>query len=170
MLKPISSLILSAILTSSAFAEEAPKSTNTVTTMSTSATTIDSEAAAKQEAMKNMLHANPLPNYMAIIRKDAEVLKLTEEQKTKLDAWYQEHNAHAAETVKKIIAAEQALAQASMEGVSAELIMQQYDEMAAMRRALAEGKTQCRDHVRSVLSAEQWAQLTQMQQAVLVAK
>lgn len=165
MLKPMSVLLLSAFLASAAIAEEAKKAPIEA---AQPVAAMDSEAA--QAAMKNMLHANPLPNYMAILRKDAAALQLTAEQQAKLDAWYQEHNTHANETVKKIVAAEQALAQASMDGTSLEVIMKQYDEMAAMRRALAEGKTQCRDHVRSVLSAEQWAQLTKMQSEMLAAK
>lgn len=167
MLKAMNVLLLSAFLASAAIAEEAKKAP--IKTAQPVAA-MDSEAAAKQAAMKHMLHANPLPNYMAILRKDAAALQLTAEQQAKLDTWYQEHNAHANETVKKIIAAEQALAQASMDGTSSEVIMKQYDEMAAMRRALAEGKTQCRDHVRSVLRAEQWAQLTKMQSEMLAAK
>lgn len=167
MLKPMSVLLLSAFLASTAIAEEVKK---VPAEAAQPVAAMDSEAAAKQASVKNMLHANPLPNYMAILRKDAAALQLTAEQQAKLDAWYQEHNAHANETVKKIVAAEQALAQASMDGTSSEVIMKQYDEMAAMRRALAEGKTQCRDHVRSVLSAEQWAQLTKLQSEMLAVK
>lgn len=63
--------------------------------------------------------------------------------------------------------AEKALAEASMNGASEADLMKQFDEMAAMRRALAEQKTKCRDHMQTILTPEQWTQVVTLQKAAL---
>ncbi|EIJ35484.1 hypothetical protein [Thiothrix nivea] len=174
MLKPISYLLLSAALSNVAFAEETATTAPAAPAMhamhaADAAAPMDAEAAAKQAFMKNMMHANPLPNYMMIIKKEADNLKMTDEQKAKADAWYNENNPKAAEAVKNIIAAEQALAEASMNGASAEELMKQFDETAAMRRTLAEQKAKCSDYMREVLTPEQWEQVVKMQKEAMAA-
>ncbi len=169
MLKPISYLLLSATLIGVAVADDATKPVP-AHTMPAATVPMDAVDTAKQVFMKNMMHANPLPNYMVIINKQADTLKLSDEQKAKVNAWYNENNPKAAEAVKNIVAAEQALAQASMDGASLETIMKQFDEMTAMRRALAEQKTKCRDHMQAILTPEQWGQVVSMQREALVSK
>ncbi|UOG90610.1 MAG: Spy/CpxP family protein refolding chaperone [Candidatus Thiothrix sulfatifontis] len=171
MLKPISYLLLSAALVGVAVADDAAKTTEAhAMPAATAAVPIDAEAAAKQATMKNMMHANPMPNYMVIIRKEADTLKLNDEQKAKVDGWFNENNSKAAEVVTKIVAAEQAFAEASMSGTSEADLMKQFDEMAAMRRALAEQKTKCRDHMQTVLTPEQWTQVVSLQKASMTSK
>jgi Spy/CpxP family protein refolding chaperone len=87
-----------------------------------------------------------------------------------VDGWYKENTPKAAAAVKNIIAAEQALAEASMSGASEADLMKQFDEMTAMRRALAEQKIKCRDHMKAVLTPEQWEQVVKMQREALAAK
>lgn len=125
------------------------------------------EPAPTKQAMRAMLHANPVPNYMAILRQAPADMKLSDEQKSKLDEWYQGHNDQSQEAVKKIIEAEKSLAQASLDGMDKVELMNKADELLAMRRALIEQKTNCRDYVRTVLSPEQWAQLTELQKQAI---
>lgn len=170
MLKPISLLLAISLSSSFALAKDVsntatPASASTAQA-STPAAASDAEAA-KRQFMLQMQHANPVPNYMVIIQKHAADLKLNPEQQAKVKQWYDENNAKAAEVVKKIVAAEQALAEASLKGEDITTIMQQFDEMAAMRRALAEQKTKCRDYMRDVLTPEQWQQVVELQTAAL---
>ena len=171
MLKPISYLLLSIALAGTAFAEEASTTPKTEPAMhADAAASVDAEAAAKHAFMQNMKHVNPLPNYMALIKKEADTLKLNDGQKIKVDVWFNENNPKAAEAVKNIVAAEQALSETSLTGANAEDLMKQFDEMAAMRRHLAEQKANCSDYMRSVLTPEQWAQVVKMQREALAAK
>lgn len=119
------------------------------------------------QAMMSMKHVNPLPNYIVIVRKEAEAMKLTDEQKAKANEWFEKNNANAAELVKKIIAAEQAMADSSMQGATKEELLKQFDEMVALRRTMVENKTACRDYLKEVLTPEQWTQLMDMQKATL---
>ena len=130
----------------------------------------DAAERKQKQAMRAMQHANPVPNYMVLLKQDPADLKLTAEQKTKLDKWFQENNAKSAEAVKNIIAAEKALAQASLEGKDKAEIMKQADAMLAMRRAMIEQKTNCLDHIREVLSPEQWTQLLTLQKQAMEKK
>lgn len=174
MLKPITYLLLSAALVGTALAEDTNKAATPVAVHAAPTASADAaatpDAAAKQEFMKNMKHANPLPNYMMIIKQQADTLKLTDEQKTKVDAWFNANNPKAGEAVKNIIAAEQALLEASLGGAGKDELIKQFDEMAAMRRALAEQKAACSDYMRQVLTPEQWEQTVKMQREALAGK
>jgi Spy/CpxP family protein refolding chaperone len=170
MLKPISYLLLSAALVGVAVADDPAKPTPAHAMPAAAAAPMDAEAAAKQQAMQNMQHANPMPNYMVIIKKNLDELKLTDEQVMKVGAWFKDNSDKAAAAAKQIVDAEKALAEASMSGASEADLMKQFDEMAAMRRALAEQKTKCRDHMQTILTPEQWAQVVTLQKAAMTSK
>ncbi|QQZ27644.1 hypothetical protein HMY34_02140 [Thiothrix subterranea] len=171
MLKPISYLLLSAALVGVAVADDAAKPAPAQAMPAATATApMDAEAAAKQQAMQNMKHANPLPNYMVTIKKNLDELKLTDDQVMQVGAWFKDNSDKAAEAAKKIVESEQALAEASMSGASEADLMKQFDEITAMRRALAEQKTKCRDHMQTILTPEQWAQVVSLQKASMTSK
>ena len=172
MLKPIAYLLLSAAIVGTAVADNAAPATTTAAASVTAAApaAVSPEDAAKQQAMQNMKHANPLPNYMVTIKKNLDALKLTDDQVMKVGAWFKDNGDKAAETAKKIVESEQALAEASMTGASKEDLMKQFDDITAMRRMLAEKKTDCRDHMQTILTPEQWAQVVEMQRAAMATK
>lgn len=122
-----------------------------------------------QVGMQMMKHANPLPNYMNTIRKEAATLKLNEQQIAAVDQWFADNAEKASAAAKKINEAEHALAEASLSGASSEELMRQFDEIAKMRRMLAERKAQCRDYMKGVLTPEQWEQVVKMQRAIMAA-
>jgi len=136
-------------------------------TAETSSSNIGMSNANSQATMKNMMHAHPMPNYMAIMKKEADTFKLDDQQEAKVDEWINEHYNKATELAEEIIVAEHALAEASMDGSSLENIMKKFDETAVMRRTLAELKTKCRDLLHSVLTSEQWKQLVTLEKAAL---
>jgi len=108
-------------------------------------------------------HVNPMPNYLPVVMKNAEALKLTGEQKTKLKAWSAANNKKASATVLKIVELEGNIASASMKGDSKKALMSQFTEMSVLRMKLATLKTACRDNVRTILSESQWSQLLEIQ-------
>ena len=160
-------LILALSLTLATATMSYAMDTANATTETKAAIVIPSDTDKAKQAAMNMRHANPVPNYMLIVRKEADTLKLTDEQKAKANEWFEKNNANTAELVKKIMAAEQAMAESSLQGASKDDILKQFDEVVAMRRTLVEGKTACRDYLKEVLTAEQWAQVVEMQKATL---
>ncbi|WP_162473025.1 hypothetical protein [Methylotuvimicrobium alcaliphilum] len=121
----------------------------------------------QQANMKNMMHAHPMPNYMAIMKKEAGTIKLNDQQEAKVDEWRQEHHTKATELAADIVAAEHTLAEASMDGTNLENMMKKFDEIAVMRRTLAELKTKCRDLLQNILTSEQWTQLVTLQKSAM---
>lgn len=168
MLKPIAYLLLSTAMVGTVIADNAAPATTATTPVTAAApAAVSPDAAAKQQAMQNMKHANPLPNYMVTIKKNLDALKLTDDQVMQVGAWFKDNSDKAAETAKKIVESEQALAEASMTGASKDDLMKKFDEITAMRRMLAEKKTDCRDHMQTILTPEQWAQVVTMQREAM---
>ena len=121
------------------------------------------QAEKKAKFMTKMKHTNPMPNYLPLAIKNAETLKLTAEQTSKMKAWSSKNNDKAKATVMKIVELEGEIASASAKGESKETLMKQYSEMADLRMKLASRKVACRDNTRTILSSEQWNTLVEIQ-------
>ncbi|WP_052712535.1 hypothetical protein [Methylotuvimicrobium alcaliphilum] len=126
-----------------------------------------SSNTAQQANMKNMMHAHPMPNYMAIMKKEAGTIKLNDHPQPDESTRGQEHHTKATELAADIVAAEHTLAEASMDGTNLENMMKKFDEIAVMRRTLAELKTKCRDLLQTILTSEQWTQLVTLQKSAM---
>ena len=125
------------------------------------------QAATEKTRFTAMLdHANPMPNYMPVVMKNAKTLALTDEQTGKLKSWVAANNKKSVEVVKRIVQIENDLAMASMHGADKPTLMKKYSEMADLRIKLASSKTDCRDNIRKILSTEQWNKLVDLQQAI----
>ncbi len=133
--------------------------------MAASDTNIDKAAAEKAKFTSMLLHANPMPNYMPVIMKNAKDLALTSDQTEKLKSWVAANNKKAEDVVKKIVQLENNLAMESINGVDKPTLMKEYSEIADLRIKLASSKTDCRDNIRKILSTEQWQKLVSLQQA-----
>ncbi|MCK5662299.1 MAG: hypothetical protein KAI17_02385 [Thiotrichaceae bacterium] len=116
--------------------------------------------ADNAEFMRNMAHANPVPNYMSIIAKNADKLGLNKDQKEKVMAWNTKNGAKMAAMVKSLISGEQEIKTASMDGVPGVDISAKADKLMDIRKQIIAGKTTCRDYMMNVLSDAQWQQLT----------
>lgn len=105
---------------------------------------------------KAMQHANPMPNLMQMIVRHADQLDLNESQQESLAAWRAKSHGPMQKMVQSVSKAESDLMQASLRGESKQNLMAMFDAIAATRRDIAEGKTDCRDNMRRILRADQW--------------
>ncbi|MCW8928810.1 MAG: hypothetical protein OQL19_01075 [Gammaproteobacteria bacterium] len=115
--------------------------------------------ADQNEFMRHMAHANPVPNYMSIIKVNADKLGLNEEQKSKVMAWKKKNGKKMADMVSSVIEGEAQIKNASMDGVSQSEISIMTKKLMDTRAKIIAGKTICRDYMMDVLSKEQWQQL-----------
>jgi len=126
---------------------------------------IDKAAADRAKFLSMLNHANPMPNYMPVLMKNAKNLALSAEQTEKLKSWVAANNEKTANVVKKIVAIENSLALASMNGADKPTLMKKYSEMADLRMKIASSKTDCRDNIRKILTNEQWNKLVKLKQS-----
>ena len=116
----------------------------------------------KGKFMKMMVHANPVPNYVAVIKRNSEALGLTKEQIGQVMAWKKANSEKMHEMVMSVVAGEKKMKEASMTGVAAEKIMEMAKEVHKTRLDIIAGKTSCRDRMMQILNKEQWTKLTGM--------
>ncbi len=116
----------------------------------------------KGHFMEHMAHANPVPNYVSVIKKNTEALELTQEQINQVMAWNKANSTKMHEMVMSVIDGEIKMKQASLAGADAQSILNTAKEVHETRIKIIEGKTRCRDHIKSILSDDQWKKLTLM--------
>jgi len=112
--------------------------------------------------MKMMMHTNPVPNYVAVIKRNSEALGLTKEQIGQVMAWNKANRDKMHEMVMSVIAGEKNMKQASLTGTSAEGILAMAKEVHKTRLEIIAGKTRCRDRMMQILDDKQWEKLTGM--------
>jgi hypothetical protein len=120
----------------------------------------------KAQFMKYMAHANPVPNYVAVIRKNAQALNITDAQMDEVMAWNKANTDKMQEMVMSVITGEKKMAEASMAGTGADEIMSMAKEVEQTRLDIIAGKTQCRDRMMEILDKDQWQKLTAMVKAM----
>lgn len=112
--------------------------------------------------MKHMMHANPVPNYVAVIKKNSQALNMSTEQMDQVMAWNKANGPKMHDMVMSVIVGEKQLAEASMSGVSAEEILAMAEKVHKTRLDIIAGKTRCRDRMLKILDDEQWTKLVAM--------
>ncbi|MET0028340.1 MAG: hypothetical protein ABW101_11950 [Candidatus Thiodiazotropha sp.] len=120
----------------------------------------------KGQFMKYMAHANPVPNYVAVIRKNAQALNITDAQMEEVMAWNKANTGPMQEMVMSVISGEKQMADASMAGTSADEIMAMAKKVEQTRLDIIAGKTRCRDRMLEILDKDQWEKLTAMVKAM----
>ena len=121
--------------------------------------------ASNADYMRQMAHANPVPNYMSIIKMNADKLGLNEEQNNQVMVWKKKNGEKMAVMVKSVMAGEKEIKLASMNGVSSSEIATMSNNLMDTRKKIIAGKTTCRDYMMKVLTEAQWKQLTDMMKA-----
>lgn len=116
--------------------------------------------ADQTEFVRNMAHANPVPNYMSIIMSNADKLALNAEQKTQVMDWKKKNGKKMADMVNSVIKGEAQIKTASMDGASQTEIKAMTEKLMDTRSKIIAGKTTCRDYMMNVLTKAQWKQLT----------
>ncbi|MCG8056332.1 MAG: hypothetical protein JAY94_11655 [Candidatus Thiodiazotropha endolucinida] len=116
----------------------------------------------KGQFMKLMAHANPVPNYVSVISKNSQELKLSEAQMAQVMEWRNQNHSKMHEMVMSVIEGEKRMAQASLDGVSADEINSMAEAVSKTRLMIIAGKTRCRDRMMEILDDAQWSQVTAM--------
>ena len=122
---------------------------------------------AKKRAMH---HANPMPNLMMVIKKKADELNLTPDQKKALAAWREQSNPVLQEQISKVMQLENEIMSSSLESADKAVLMSKVDEMLAVRRDIAERKVNCRDNLKKILNEEQYNMVITTYQEHMAAK
>jgi hypothetical protein len=113
----------------------------------------------KGQFMKYMAHVNPVPNYVAIIKKNSQALKISDDQMAKVKAWNQENQEKMHQMVMSVIEGEKEMVQASIDGINADEIKAMAEAVHKTRLEIIVGKTRCRDRMMEILDEAQWEQL-----------
>ncbi|MCG7981307.1 MAG: Spy/CpxP family protein refolding chaperone [Candidatus Thiodiazotropha lotti] len=116
----------------------------------------------KGRFMKYMAHVNPVPNYVAFIRKNSQQLKISDAQMAQVMEWNKQNRSKMHEMVMSVIEGENKMAQASLDGVSADEINSMAEAVHNTRMQIIVGKTRCRDRMMEILDDAQWGQVTAM--------
>jgi hypothetical protein len=109
--------------------------------------------------MRNMAHVNPVPNYMSIIKVNADKLGLNDEQKAKVLDWKNKKGKKMAAMVQGVMDAEAKIKAASIEGSDAKEITTMAQDLMDKRMKIITNKTECRDYMSNILTKAQWKQL-----------
>jgi len=122
-----------------------------------------SAIASSGQGMHNfremMNHANPMPNLMQVIRRHEDQLNLSNEQSAALASWRKAHHKIMHDKVMEVNALEKAMYDAAMSGKSKEEVMKMAAELQKMRQNIISTKLDCRDNMRRVLNADQYAKV-----------
>jgi hypothetical protein len=112
-----------------------------------------------------MRHANPMPNLMKVVKKHGDELNLSEAQQAELTRWHDHNAQHMHANFAKVGEMEKELNAAALAGRPKAELMVMASRIMNLRTDIISVKTDCRDNMRRVLSAEQYAKLLELYQA-----
>ena len=112
--------------------------------------------AQSAKRMAIMAHVNPMPNYVSLVTKHSEQLKLTKAQKAKLMDWKKEHGATMALMAEAVLKAESELKEASYNGAPLHKIKKMAKGLMEKRTKIIVSKTKCRNFMMKTLNKSQW--------------
>lgn len=116
----------------------------------------------KHQKIQQMKHANPMPNYMQIIKKHGDFLDLNEEQEKHLDNWRQKAHAPMQKMVHELLGLEKRMMNASLQGENSAKLASMLEESLNIRRRIALQKNHCRDNMHGILTDEQWKRVVEL--------
>ncbi len=131
-------------------------SVNTVMASSTDTKTSKRSQGGPMAVFKR---TSPMPLLMSVIVKNADKLGLSDAQNAVFTQWRVENMASSLKIGNEIIAGEQAISQAALEGKPNAEIEQMISSVLAKRHTLASNMLQCRDLMVNTLDANQWEKL-----------
>lgn len=115
-------------------------------------------------------HTNPMPNLMKVITKHGDELELSKEQDDELAQWRKSNHKKVHGMMSKVQQLEAELNEASLAGKPKAEIVAMADELMAVRKSIIEAKTNCRDNMKSVLTAEQFSEVIAMYKNMMAAE
>lgn len=114
------------------------------------------------EQMKSVVHANPMPNLMMVVKKNKDQLDLSEEQAAALDEWHSKNQPAMMKMATQVLELEKKLNDEALAGASGQVLQQITGEIFNVRGAIIRTKLGCRNHMHSVLNQEQWDKVVEL--------
>lgn len=111
----------------------------------------------KKNNMAMMLHANPMPNLMKVVKKHENKLNLSSDQSNALKQWRDNNHQPMHDMVAELHSLEKSIYDAAMKGDSIESIISMANKASDLRVRVITQKAECRDNMQKVLNKEQYA-------------
>lgn len=102
---------------------------------------------------------SPMPLLMSVIAKNAEELRLNEEQNAVFTQWRVENMGPSLQIGNEIIAEEKAISQAALDGKSNAEVKKMLSSILEKRQKIASSMLTCRDMIIKTLDKTQWEKL-----------
>jgi len=104
-----------------------------------------------------MNHANPMPNLMRVALGNADLLGLSEKQKSALMSWKNANQPKLRGLVKEVMSGEKALKEQALTNDND--TMKKANEILELRRQIMQTKTNCRESLKQILSKDQYGKV-----------
>lgn len=111
---------------------------------------------------QSMRHANPMPNLMKVVKKQGDKLDLSEAQKAELTKWHEKNADDMHANFAKVGEMEKELNTAALAGRPKAELMTMASRIMTLRTDIISTKADCRDNMRRILTAEQYAQALEL--------
>lgn len=122
----------------------------------------ETQTASKKNSAGPMTvfkRTSPMPLLMPVIVKNGEQLGLSDKQSAVFTQWRVENMRTSLKIGNEILAGEQAIRQASLDGKSTVEIEQMMISVMEKRQSIASNMLKCRDMIIKTLDTTQWAKL-----------
>lgn len=113
----------------------------------------------------SLKHANPMPNLVHYAVGNAEILGITKQQVTELQAWGRTHKPKIQELIKTVMMEEKMLLDEAL-GAD-ENVVEKSQKMLDARKEIIKIKTDCRMNMKKILSKKQYEQLVNLYRTTL---
>lgn len=110
-------------------------------------------------------HANPMPNLVHYAVGNAEILGITKQQVTEIQAWGKTHKPKMQELIKTVMMEEKMLLDEAL-GAD-ENVVEKSQKMLDARKEIIKIKTDCRMNMKKILSKKQYEQLVNLYRTTL---
>ena len=128
----------------------------------TDASTQTKQGSDKSVMQQLMEKVSPMPMLMSSLVKEAETLKLTQQQIDTFAKWRKNNMAPAMTLATSILSLERQITAAALDGLTNDQVKLLLNQLMEKRLSLATKMLECRDNVQKTLSESQWQQLVEL--------
>ncbi len=122
------------------------------------------------KGMQLKQHANPMPNLMAVFKKMAGELNLTDKQQSQLKAGIEARSPKIKALYAKVKELEDAIYKATLKDESLTKIDQLADKLIQARLDIIQGKIACRESVKEILDDKQFQKMVSLYRTKIMPK
>ncbi len=131
----------------------------------TDASTQTKQGSDKSVMQQLMEKVSPMPMLMSSLVKEAETLKLTQQQIDTFAKWRKNNMAPAMTLATDILSLERQINSAALDRGNTDKVNLLLNELMQKRLSLASKMLECRDNVQKTLSKAQWQRLVELYKA-----